>query len=169
VANHRPLKKYKMEKFTLSDNDNYLEDFAIINLKDIPDCKGKADIADENGRVNCWDWLILSLTAKITKFNDIFENRETDNPKYNFVWQIVQSVLNSEKNNKELHEILDQAQGEMYLNMEIYPTFVEFNIRYNKCKFAFRRSKQVSLSTEQTVRLLESGIFTDIVDNRRKE
>ena len=161
-----------MKKFTLSDTNDYLEDSEIINLENIPDCKGKADIADEDGYVNNWDWLILSLTAKITKFNDIFENRETDNPKYNFVWQIIQSVLSSEKNNKELHEILNQAQGEMYLNMEIYPTFVKFNIRYNYngySKFAFRRSKWLSLSIEQTVRLLESGIFTDIVDNRRKE
>lgn len=158
-----------MKKFTLSDNNNYLEDRAVIDLENIPDCKGKADIADEDGCVNNWEWLILSLTAKITKFNDIFENRETDNPKYNFVWQIIQSVLSSEKNNKELHKILNQAQGEMYLNMGIYPTFVEFNIRYNECKFAFRRSKWLLLSTVQTVRLLKSGIFTDIVDNRRKE
>lgn len=154
-----------MKKFTLADYDNYLEGSLYLNLKGIPDCKGKYDIADKDGNIDDWNWLILTLLAKIENYDDIFEDRETENAKYNFIWQIIKSSLSNDETNKEIQ----QPYKNLYLRAEIFPTFIQYQFEYHDSNDVIHctKSKSIILAVKDTVMLLESGVFTDIVDNRR--
>lgn len=152
--------------FDLFEVGDYLEGNMSINLSNIPDCKGKYDIANSKGIVNDWDWLILYLSADINSFEEVILETRICNqdPKYNFIWEIVQKCLKNDETHKEITNFEITK-----LRVEIYPKniFYRFFYRENKTMHSTKSTKktEVELSVLQTVALLESGVFTEVVDN----
>jgi hypothetical protein len=152
-----------IKTFGLLGCDNYLEGVMQISLSDIPDCKGKYDIANSKGVVNDWDWIILYLSADISSFEEIFESRICNkDPKYNFIWGIIQNALKNDETHKEIASYEDA-----YLQVEIYPRNIFYRFYYYKGNRILQSTKETKaqLTVEQTVSLLESGVFTEVVDN----
>lgn len=134
--------------------------------------RGKYDISSyPDGYVNTWNWMILYLDAKIiTSFNeDILKDRETDNPKYNFIWN---EILRSSLKDDITYNTINEINGEpCILRVEIYPTLLNYRFSWydKKMIYHFTENKNVLLTVDQTVKLLESGVFTDVVDNSIKD
>jgi hypothetical protein len=158
-----------MKKLILTETHsvtNEKECLYKIDLSDIPDCNGKYDIVNKNGYAYVSS--ILAFRADMDSFNEIFlERRETENPKYNFIWDIIRQALKNDKT----HEDITTPYKEVFIIGEIYPKSITYVFGYkdNSDIHRFTKSQEILLSVDQTVLLLKSGIFTDIVGNCRKE